>query len=65
LFIEAESDGRKITAILQNAETIKLVAADGSSIAVTKLKPGDKVLARLEDAGRHFGMKIEETIIEK
>jgi 3-dehydroquinate synthase II len=65
LFIEAESDGRKITAILQNAETIKLVATDGSSIAVTKLKPGDKVLARLEDAGRHFGMKIEETIIEK
>jgi 3-dehydroquinate synthase II len=65
LYIEAEADGRKITAILQNAETIKLVAADGSSIAVTKLKPGDKVLARLEDAGRHFGMKIEETIIEK
>jgi 3-dehydroquinate synthase II len=65
LFIEAEADGRKITAILQNAETIKLVATDGSSIAVTKLKPGDKVLARLEDAGRHFGMKIEETIIEK
>ncbi len=51
LFIEAEADGRKITAILQNAETIKLVAADGSSIAVTKLKPGDKVLARLESAG--------------
>ncbi|MGA9142070.1 MAG: 3-dehydroquinate synthase II [Methanocella sp.] len=65
LYIEAEADGRKITAILQNAETIKLVAADGSSIAVTKLKPGDKVLARLEDTGRHFGMKIEETIIEK
>jgi 3-dehydroquinate synthase II len=65
LYIEAEADGRKITAILQNAETIKLVAADGSSIAVTKLKPGDKVLARLENAGRHFGMKIEETIIEK
>ncbi|HEY3274772.1 MAG TPA: 3-dehydroquinate synthase II [Methanocella sp.] len=65
LFIEAEADGRKITAILQNAETIKLVAVDGRSIAVTKLKPGDKVLARLESAGRHFGMKIEETIIEK
>ncbi len=65
LYVEAEADGRKITAILQNAETIKLVAADGSSIAVTKLKPGDQVLARLERAGRHFGMKIDETIIEK
>lgn len=65
LYVEAEADGSKISAILQNAETIKLVAADGSSIAVTKLKPGDKVLARLERAGRHFGMKIDETIIEK
>jgi 3-dehydroquinate synthase II len=65
LYVEAEADGKKITAILQNAETIKLVGADGSSIPVTKLKPGDKVLVRVEGAGRHFGMKIEETIIEK
>jgi 3-dehydroquinate synthase II len=65
LYIEAEADGRKISAILQNAETIKLVAADGSSIPVTKLKPGDRVLAKLEKEARHFGMKIDETIIEK
>jgi 3-dehydroquinate synthase II len=65
LYVEAEGDGKRISAILQNAETIKLVAADGSSIAVTKLKPGDKVLARVEREARHFGMKIEETIIEK
>jgi 3-dehydroquinate synthase II len=65
LYVEAEADGKRITAILQNAETIKLVAADGISIPVTKLKPGDKVLVRVEGAGRHFGMKIDETIIEK
>ncbi len=65
LFVEAEADGKKISAILQNAETIKLVGADGKSIPVTKLKPGDKVLVRVEGAGRHFGMKIDETIIEK
>ena len=65
LFIEAEGEGRKLSAILQNAETIKLVAADGDAIPVTKLKPGDQVLARLEGSGRHFGMKIDETIIEK
>ena len=28
------------------------------------LKKGDKVMARLESGGRHFGMKIEETIRE-
>ncbi|WP_174590959.1 3-dehydroquinate synthase II [Methanocella conradii] len=65
LYVEAEAGGKKVSAILQNAETIKLVGSDGSSIPVTKLKPGDKVLVRVEDAGRHFGMKIEETIIEK
>jgi 3-dehydroquinate synthase II len=65
LYVEAEADGKKISAILQNAETIKLVGADGNSIPVTKLKPGDKVLVRVEGAGRHFGMKIDETIIEK
>lgn len=65
LYIEAEVDDRKISAILQNAETIKLVAADGSSIPVTRLKPGDRVLAKLEKEARHFGMKIDETIIEK
>ncbi|AFD00136.1 3-dehydroquinate synthase II [Methanocella conradii HZ254] len=65
LYVEAEAGGKKVSAILQNAETIKLVGSDGSSIPVTRLKPGDKVLVRVEDAGRHFGMKIEETIIEK
>ncbi len=65
LHIEAEADGKKISAILQNAETIKLVGADFHSIPVTKLKKGDKVLVRVEGSGRHFGMKIDETIIEK
>jgi 3-dehydroquinate synthase II len=65
LYVEAEADGKAISAILQNAETIKLVGADGASIPVTKLKAGDKVLVRVEGAGRHFGMKIDETIIEK
>jgi 3-dehydroquinate synthase II len=65
LYVEAEADGLKLSAILQNAETIKLVGADGRSIAVTALKPGDKVLARIEKEARHFGMKVDETIIEK
>ena len=49
--------------ILQNAETVKLVGPDGA-ISVFKLKAGDKVFARIEAGGRHFGMKIEETIRE-
>lgn len=65
LYVEAEAEGRTVSAILQNAETIKLVGADGASIPVTRLKPGDRVLVRVEGSGRHFGMKIDETIVEK
>jgi 3-dehydroquinate synthase II len=32
---------------------------------VVALKPGDKVLCRLDEAGRHFGMRIREDIQEK
>lgn len=63
LLIESESDKRRYTAILQNAETVKLVGPDGS-ISVAQLKKGDKVYARTESGGRHFGMKIKETIRE-
>ena len=28
-------------------------------------KPGDKILCRLDEAGRHFGMRIKEDIQEK
>jgi 3-dehydroquinate synthase class II len=29
------------------------------------LKKGDKVLGRVERGGRHFGMKVEETLVER
>ena len=65
LLMVTATDGKKeYTVMLQNAETIKMVMKSGS-VSVTKLKPGDKVLAKIESGGRHFGMAIEETITEK
>ena len=65
LLMVTATDGKKeYTVMLQNAETIKIVGPDGS-VSVTKLKQGDRVLARIETGGRHFGMAIEETISEK
>ena len=65
LLIVTATDGKKTyNVVLQNAETIKVVTPKGSE-SVTKLKKGDKVLAHLATGGRHFGMKIEETITEK
>ena len=65
LLIEAEYEGKKLSAILQNAETIRVVDPEGNPISVVDLKEGDKILGYVEEAGRHFGMKVEETIIEK
>ncbi len=65
MLVEAESDGVILRTLLQNAETIRLVAEDGTPLSVAELKVGDKVMIYLDPKARHFGMAIEETIIEK
>jgi len=65
MLIEADADGAPVSLVLQNAETIRLVDPQGQAASVTNLKPGDKVLAHIEEAGRHFGMKVEESLIER
>jgi 3-dehydroquinate synthase II len=65
LLIEAEYEGKKLSAVLQNAETIRVVKPDGTPISVVDLKVGDEIIGYVEEAGRHFGMKVEETILEK
>ena len=66
ILIEAEVEGKMIKTILQNAETIRIVAPKGSS-PVTELKPKDEVIVYLAaKGGRHFGVSVpEETVIEK
>ena len=51
--------------VLQNAETIRLTKIDGTPVSVVKLKKGDKVLAYKTEGGRHFGIKVKESIKEK
>ena len=65
LLIEAMAPNGPATTILQNAETIRLVRPDGEAASVVKLMPGDEVLGFVEEAGRHFGHKIIETITER
>ena len=65
MLVNAVCNGKKIATILQNAETIRLVDTDGNPVFVVNLKPGDKVLVAVEEGGRHFGHKIDETITEK
>ena len=65
LLVEAKAHGKTGAVFLQNAETIRLTTPDGTPMSVVALKPGDKVLCRLDEAGRHFGMRIKEDIQEK
>jgi len=65
MLIEAEAQGQPISLVMQNAETIRLVSPEGKAISITSLKPGDKVLGHIEKAGRHFGMQVDETLIER
>jgi 3-dehydroquinate synthase II len=64
LHIEAMGSEGPVSMIVQNAETIRLMGKDGKALSVVNLKPGDMVLGKVEAAGRHFGHKINESIIE-
>jgi len=63
--VEAEACGRNISVILQNAETIRLTQPDGKAVSLVDLKEGSEVLVYQEGAGRHFGVRVDETILER
>ncbi len=65
LLISAEFEGSTGSIVLQNAETIRLVGSDRQPVSVVQLKVGDEVLCKTDQAGRHFGMRIQEDIREK
>jgi len=65
LLVEAEYEGTVIRTLLQNAETIRIVDSDNNPISVAELKVGDKIKVYIETSARHFGIAIDETIIEQ
>jgi len=65
LLVEAASPRGQAATICQNAETIRLVQPGGEAISVVQLKPGNEVLGYVEEAGRHFGYKVDESIVER
>ena len=64
--VRAKSDDKIGGVLIQNAETIAFVKDNGRPISTTSLKVGDKILVKTEsNKGRHFGMEVEEYILEK
>jgi len=64
IMVGAESGGRVFEIMLQNAETVRLVSGE-SQVSVVDLRPGDEVLLRIDEGGRHFGTKVRESIMER
>jgi 3-dehydroquinate synthase II len=65
VLVEALIGNQRLTTIVQNAETVRLVTRNGSK-PVSEIKAGDEVLVHLESGGRHFGTKVaNEMIIER
>ena len=65
VMVEAEENGQAISIILQNAETIRLTQPCGKAISLVDLKEGSEVLVHRETLARHFGVKIDESIVER
>src|ERR671913_245248 len=64
--IRAVGENVEGTVIVQNAETIQLIRDNGDLVPVTHIKPGDKILCYFKQAsGRHFGVQVQEYILEK
>lgn len=64
LLITAKVNDTEGAVFLQNAETIRLTRSNGDPVSVVSLKVGDEVLCKVDQAGRHFGMRISEEIKE-
>ena len=62
--IDTDDGTDRIETLLQNAETIKVATPDGRT-AITDLSAGDEVLVHYEDTARHFGERVDESIIEQ
>ncbi len=63
--IELRRNSHMFKVILQDAETIRLVNPNREPVSIKDIKPGDRVLAYVSGSARHFGMAIEEKIIER
>ena len=64
--VRAEIENEIGTVILQNAETIRFITKNGKLLPITEAKVGDEILSYVKAAsGRHFGIEVNEFILEK
>ncbi|MDD1721164.1 MAG: 3-dehydroquinate synthase II [Euryarchaeota archaeon] len=65
LLIKGKIGDVEINSILQDDWHVRVMGADGKPRNITQLRKGDRLLGCLMQSGRHVGIYINETIIEK
>lgn len=65
LLIKGTAAGKEINVIVQDDWHIRIMGADGSPKNASMIKPGEELLAYVCEPGRHVGIKVDETIVER
>ena len=66
LLIQGKIGDVEINTILQDDWHVRVMGADGEPRNITQLRKGDRLLGCLmQSGGRHVGINVDETIIEK
>jgi len=65
LLIGGRIEGQPINVILQDDWHIRVMGANGKPKNATLVSPGDELLGYLDQPGRHVGLKVRETILER
>jgi 3-dehydroquinate synthase II/3-amino-4-hydroxybenzoic acid synthase len=65
LLIKGTAAGKELNVIVQDDWHIRIMGANGKPQNASLIRPGDELLAYVCEPGRHVGIKVQETIIEK
>lgn len=57
--------GERVNILMQDDWHVRIFSDEAKPLNISHLKPGDKVLGYVTEPGRHVGIKINESIIEK
>jgi 3-amino-4-hydroxybenzoic acid synthase len=65
LLIKGKADQVELNVIVQDDWHIRLMGANGEPKNATTIRSGDKLLSFISTPGRHVGIRVAETIIER
>ncbi|MBM7602183.1 3-dehydroquinate synthase II/3-amino-4-hydroxybenzoic acid synthase [Metabacillus crassostreae] len=65
LLIKGKVGESELNVIVQDDWHIRIMSADGKPRNASTIQPGDELLSYICEPGRHVGVKVSETIIER